>query len=197
MEKKIPFASDVILIDAAFLDRVGGDMAAHFAPLVGRELPKADLAVLLECLALDAGLEPGQHEIQVIFVYDVAHDRMNFCTPSDLEKEIHGMAFQSRLGEFSLYAFQTSGMARREDLFCESLQLLMESKDARRVMLVPDEGEYGCAAAPRFRQNKKQGSPRNGAISSRCIANYRPGAGTPRICSLCSQNWERKTPVKF
>ena len=48
MEKKIPFASDVILIDAAFLDRVGKDMAAHFAPLVGRELPKADLAVLLE-----------------------------------------------------------------------------------------------------------------------------------------------------
>ena len=42
MEKKIPFASDVILIDAAFLDRVGKDMAAHFAPLVGRELPKAD-----------------------------------------------------------------------------------------------------------------------------------------------------------
>lgn len=147
MEKKIPFASDVILIDAAFLDRVGGDMAAHFAPMVGRELPKADLAVLLECLALDAGLEPGQHEIQVIFVYDAAHDRMRFCAPSDLEKEIHGMAFQSRLGEFSLYAFQTSGMARREDLFCESLQLLTESKDVRRVMLVPDEGEYGSAVA--------------------------------------------------
>lgn len=147
MEKKIPFASDVILIDAAFLDRVGGDMAAHFAPLVGRELPKADLAVLLECLALDAGLEPGQHEIQVIFVYDAAHGRMRFCAPSDLEKEIHGMAFQSRLGEFSLYAFQTSGMARREDLFGESLQLLTESKDVRRVMLVPDEGEYGSVVA--------------------------------------------------
>ena len=67
MEKKIPFASDVILIDAAFLDRVGKDMAAHFAPLVGRELPKADLAVLLECLALDAGIEPGKNEIQIIF----------------------------------------------------------------------------------------------------------------------------------
>lgn len=147
MEKKIPFASDVILIDAAFLDRVCGDMAAHFAPMVGRELSKADLAVLLECLALDAGLEPGQHEIQVIFVYDVAHDRMRFCAPSDLEKEIHGMAFQSRLGEFSLYAFQTSGMAQREDLFGESLQLLTESKDVRRVMLVPDEGEYGSAVA--------------------------------------------------
>ena len=108
MEKKIPFASDVILIDAAFLDRVGKDMAAHFAPLVGRELPKADLAVLLECLVLDAGIEPGKNEIQVIFVYDEEHSRMNFCLPSDLEKEVHGMAFQSRLGEFALYAFQPS-----------------------------------------------------------------------------------------
>ena len=138
MEKKIPFASDVILIDAAFLDRVGKDMAAHFAPLVGRELPKADLAVLLECLVLDAGIEPGKNEIQVIFVYDEEHSRMNFCLPSDLEKEVHGMAFQSRLGEFALYAFQPSDMARREDLFTESLQLLTESKDARRIMLVPD-----------------------------------------------------------
>ena len=145
MEKKIPFASDVILIDAAFLDRVGKDMAAHFAPLVGRELPKAGLAVLLEGLALDAGIEPGKNEIQVIFVYDAEHSRMGFCLPSDLEKEVHGMAFQSRLGEFALYAFQPSDMARREDLFTESLQLLTESKDARRIMLVPDEGEYGEA----------------------------------------------------
>ena len=50
------------------------------------------------------------------------------------------MAFQSRLGEFSLYAFQPSDMARREDLFTESLQLLTESKDARRIMLVPMKG---------------------------------------------------------
>lgn len=100
MEKKIPFASDVILIDAVFLDRVGKDMAAHFAPLVGRELPKADLAVLLECLALDAGIGPGKNEIQVIFVYDAEHSRMNFCLPSDLERKF--MAWHSRVVWVSL-----------------------------------------------------------------------------------------------
>lgn len=100
MEKKIPFASDVILIDAAFLDRVGKDMAAHFAPLVGRELPKADLAVLLECLALDAGIEPGKNEIQVIFVYDAEHSRMGFCLPSDLERKF--TAWHSRAAWVSL-----------------------------------------------------------------------------------------------
>ena len=49
MEKKIPFAPVVMLIDASYLDRVGSDMSAHFAPIVNRELPKADLANLLEC----------------------------------------------------------------------------------------------------------------------------------------------------
>ena len=59
MEKKIPFAPVVMLIDASYLDRVGSDMSAHFAPIVNRELPKADLANLLECLALDAGCVGG------------------------------------------------------------------------------------------------------------------------------------------
>ena len=49
MEQKIPFAPNVMLIDASYLDRVGVDMINHFAPLVNRELPKADLPILLEC----------------------------------------------------------------------------------------------------------------------------------------------------
>ena len=144
MEKKIPFASDVILIDAAFLDRVGKDMAAHFAPLVGRELPKADLAVLLECLVLDAGIEPGKNEIQVIFVYDEEHSRMNFCLPSDLEKEVHGMAFQSRLGEFALLCFPAFGYGPSGGLVYGITATADRIEDARRIMLVPDgRGDMG------------------------------------------------------
>lgn len=86
MEKKIPFAPVVMLIDASYLDRVGSDMSAHFAPIVNRELPKADLANLLECLALDAGIQLGENEVQVIFIYDAGEEKMNFCTPSNLEK---------------------------------------------------------------------------------------------------------------
>lgn len=143
MEKKIPFAPIVMLIDATYLDRVGCDMTAHFAPIVNRELPKADLANLLECLALDAGVQVGENEIQVIFIYEAGTERMNFCIPSLFNKELHNMAFKSELGEFSLYAFQPSDMATREDLFIESLQLAGESKDVRRFIIVPDEEEYG------------------------------------------------------
>ena len=57
MEKKIKFAPTVMLIDACYLNRVVNDMRRHFSPIVGRELPRADLAVLLECMALDAGVQ--------------------------------------------------------------------------------------------------------------------------------------------
>lgn len=144
MEQKIPFEPDVMLIDASYLDRVGEDMINHFAPLVKRSLGKADLAVLLECLALDGGVQIGENKIQVIFIYDKSRgERMRFCTPSSLGKELHEVAFRSRLGEFSLYAFQPSDMALCEDLFIESVQLAGESKDVKRIMLVPDEDACG------------------------------------------------------
>ena len=94
MEKKIPFEPVVMLVDATYLERVGTDLTAHFAPLVKRELPKADLAVLLECLALDAGVPLGENKVQVIFIYDEADKRFSFCDPSDLEKELHAKALR-------------------------------------------------------------------------------------------------------
>ncbi len=158
MEKKIPFDPVVMLIDASYLNRVGNDLKAHFAPIVKRELPKADLAVLLECLALDAGIPLGEGKVQVIFIYDGASRRFTFCTPSDLEKEIHSMAFKSKLGEFSLYAFQPSEFAAREDLFFESLQLVGESKEARWVIVVPDEDGYGSRMGDYINKVEKKDS---------------------------------------
>ena len=143
MEQKIPFDPVVMLVDAVYLDRVGNDLKSHFAPLIGRELPKADLAVLLECLALDAGVTLGEEKVQVVFIYDADVKRFSFCVPADIEKELHAMAFKSQLGEFSLYAFQPSGFASREDLFFESFQLLGESKEVRKIIVVPDEDGYG------------------------------------------------------
>lgn len=141
-KSKIEFAPNVMLIDASYLDRVGRDMAEHFSPIVNRQLPKADLASLLECLALDAGVVLGENAVQVIFIYDSAEPRMSFCTPSDLEKELNNVAFKSQLGEFSIYSFQPSDMATCEDLFNEALMLAGESKDVKRLIAVADEDSY-------------------------------------------------------
>lgn len=142
MEKKIEFAPNVMLIDASYLDRVGRDMAEHFSPIVNRKLPKADLANLLECLALDAGIALGENKVQVIFIYDDESKVMSFCNPSDMEKELNNVAFQSQLGEFSLYSFQPSDMALRENLFIEALMLADESKDVKKIIAVADEDAY-------------------------------------------------------
>ena len=139
MEQKFKFSPNVMLVDAVHLDRVGRDIAAHFEPLVKRKLPEADLATLLECLSLDAGILPGENEMQVIFVYELGHEQMKFCSPAHLEREIHGMAFRGSTGEFSLYAFQPSGMATREALFAEALQLAGEDKNVKRILFAPDE----------------------------------------------------------
>ena len=67
---------------------------------------------------------------------------MQACVPSQLQKELNEVGFDSPLGRFSLYAFQPSGMATREELFAETLLLLAESEEAARVLLVPDEEAY-------------------------------------------------------
>lgn len=144
MEKaKIQFAPNVLLVDAMGLDRTVAGLARYFSGRIGRDLPKADLATLLECLLLDAGLpSDANQEIQVIFVYEGGKERMQACVPSQLPKELNEVGFDSPLGRFSLYAFQPSGMATREELFAETLLLLAESEEAARVLLVPDEEAY-------------------------------------------------------
>ena len=61
MANEMNFAETVMLVDAAYLNRVCGDLKKHFSTVLGRELPKADLPVLMECLALDAGLQFGEN----------------------------------------------------------------------------------------------------------------------------------------
>ncbi|MGL4853094.1 MAG: DUF6621 family protein [Phocaeicola sp.] len=143
MKDEIKFDETVLLIDAAYLDRVAGDLAKHFGKVLERTLPKADLALLLECIALDSGITLGKNALQVIFLYDTESKVMRNIQPMDFEKELHGMAFQSQLGEFSISAFDATELATREALFLETITLLSESKEAKRLVLVPSEEEYG------------------------------------------------------
>ena len=143
MENKIKFAPNVLLVDANYVNQVVSDMRAHFSSALNRELPPADLAILLECLGLDAGMRGTANPIQVIFIYDAHLPQFTDIVPADLDKELHSVAFQGKLGEFTIYSFQPSEMASREELFTESLQLVGVCKDTKRVMAVPDEAAYG------------------------------------------------------
>ena len=140
---EIKFAEKVMLLDAAYINKVTADLSRHFGQVLGRELPKADLPLLLECIALDAGIRQGENTVQVLFIYDKEMPRMDAFQPADLKAELNDVAFRGDLGEFQLNAFEPSDMAGREEFFLESVKLIADAKEVKRLIIVPSETEYG------------------------------------------------------
>ena len=143
INNELKFAEKVILIDAAYIDKVTTDLSLHFGQLIGRELPKADLPIFLECVAMDAAIQPGENVLQVLLVYDKNQTRIDAFNPSDLKKELNDVAFKSQLGEFQLNTFEPSDMADKEAFFLESVRLVADAKEVKHLVVVPDEMEYG------------------------------------------------------
>ena len=143
INNELKFAEKVILIDAAYINKVTKDLSQHFGQLIGRELPKADLPIFLECVAMDAASQPGENVLQVLFVYDKNQTRIDAFNPSDLKKELNDVAFKSQLGEFQLNTFEPSDMADKEAFFLESVRLVADAKEVKHLVVVPSEMEYG------------------------------------------------------
>ena len=143
INNELKFAEKVILIDASYINKVTKDLSLHFGQLIGRELPKADLPIFLECVAMDAAIQPGENVLQVLFVYDKNQTRIDAFNPSDLKKELNDVAFKSQLGEFQLNTFEPSDMADKEAFFLESVRLVADAKEVKHLVVVPDEMEYG------------------------------------------------------
>ena len=118
-------------------------MSQYFSQVIGRKLPKADLPIFLECVAMDAAIQPGENTLQVLFVYDKEQPKMDAFNPSDLKKELNDVAFKSQLGEFQLNTFEPSDMADRESFFLEALKLVADAKEVKHLVVVPSETEYG------------------------------------------------------
>ena len=143
VNNELKFAEKVILIDASYINKVTGDLSQHFSQMIGRELPKADLSIFLECVAMDAAIQPGENVLQVLLVYDKEHAKMDAFNPSDLKKELNDVAFKSQLGEFQLNTFEPSDMADRETFFLEAVKLVADAKEVKHLVVIPSETEYG------------------------------------------------------
>ena len=143
INNELKFAEKVILIDASYINKVTGDLSQHFGQMIGRELPKADLPIFLECVAMDAAIQPGENVLQVLLVYDNELTKMDAFNPGDLKKELNDVAFKSQLGEFQLNTFEPSDMADREAFFMEEVKLVADAKEVKHLVIVPSETEYG------------------------------------------------------
>ncbi|MCS2329186.1 hypothetical protein NXV84_20565 [Bacteroides fragilis] len=154
--KKIKFPSNVLLIDAAFLNLVVTDLKKYFEKTLMRELQEIDLSELVTYIVLDAGMAVGDNQIQILMVYDKDSAQLSNCRPSDLSAELNGVAFKSQFGEFSFASVPCEEMVSREELYLDLLSIVLDSADVERLILVSFNEEYGDKVMERLKGVKNK-----------------------------------------
>ncbi|MCI7780681.1 MAG: hypothetical protein MR517_06425 [Bacteroidales bacterium] len=128
----------VILIDAEYLDRVAFDLTVNFETMLGRRLPKADLARWLDCIALDGGLREGDNEVQAVFIHPREMKEFRYFTPGNFACQLDGKAFKDHIAEFTMASCPIERVTTFNDFFKESLEALLLDKDIESLMVVAD-----------------------------------------------------------
>ena len=139
--KETKWESNVILVDADYVDKVAFDLTVNFERMIGRRIPQADMGQWLECVALDGGLRPQtsvvspQTSIQVVLLHK--HAQMDNFTPGRFA-ELDGKAFEGRLGEFLISCVPVEDLTTMDDLFVDSMQVVANAEEVKRLIVVPD-----------------------------------------------------------
>ena len=143
------------MVDADYIDKVAFDLTVNFERMIGRRIPQADMALWLECVALDGGLRPVDHGdgsadpsskvdcdhqnrpqvIQVVLLHKRA--QMDNFTPGSFA-ELDGKAFEGRLGEFLISCVPVEDLTTMDDLFVDSMQVIANAEEVQRLIVVPD-----------------------------------------------------------
>lgn len=127
-----------VLIDAQYVDFVAGDMRKYYRKQLGREIPIADLAYWLDCVALDAGVRPGENSINAYFVHDKEVETLEHFAPAHLSHDISGKAFADNLGEFSMQSLPVEDIVSRPQMIADCVQQLAEDKSVDAVVVVAE-----------------------------------------------------------
>lgn len=142
MEDRIKFTETVFLIDGDYLNHMLTDVRGYFSVKLNRELPDINLDQLITYLALDARVEEGEKDIMVILVHDNDTPRLKYCNPSDFKEELNNVAFKNHLGEFQFTSISPEGFTTNPELFLNILDLITNSQDVKKMVLIPFEDVY-------------------------------------------------------
>lgn len=135
-------STNVILVDADYIDKVAFDLTVNFERMLDRRIPPADLARWIDCIALDGGIRQGDNDIQVILIHDNKTHKLDNFQPSSFEEQLDGKAFKDNLGEFVISSITVEEMVDKEHLFCDSLMHICSQPEVKRVMVIPNTEEY-------------------------------------------------------
>lgn len=135
--------SNVILADADYLDSVAFNLTVNFERMIGRRIPQADFARWADCVALDGGLREGDNEIQVVLIHRKETREMKNFTPGEFASQLDGKAFKDHLGEFLISSLTIEdSLPSGNDLLIESLQVISNAKEVKRIMVVAVDDDY-------------------------------------------------------
>ena len=139
--KEQEWSENVILVDADYVDKVVFDLTVNFERMIGRQIPKADMAQWLECVALDGGLRPQpsgtNHQVSIQVVLLHKQQQMENFVPGSFA-ELDGKAFTGPLGEFLISCVKVEDLTTMDDLFVDSMQVISNAAEVKRLIVVPD-----------------------------------------------------------
>jgi len=127
-----------MLVDADYVDKVAFNLIVNFERMLGRRIPKADLARWVDCVALDGGLKEGTHETLVVLAHKKDKPQLENFAPGNYTAELDGKAFKDHLGEFIISAIPIEAIADSEDYLTDALRLVTVQKEVKRVMVIPN-----------------------------------------------------------
>ena len=143
------WTENVIIADADYVDSVAFNLTVNFERMIGRRIPQADMARWVECIALDGGMRPSSSLppspsllTQVVLIHDTGRVRMENFTPGHYADELDGKAFTGNLGEFTFSCSTPEDMTTKEHLLLDTLQLVVQAKGVKRLMVVPSEEHF-------------------------------------------------------
>ena len=137
-QQETKWSENVMLVDADYVDKVAFNLIMNFERMLGRRIPKADLARWVDCVALDGGLKEGAHETLVVLAHKKDKPQLVNFAPGDYAAELDGKAFKDHLGEFVISAIPIEAIADSEDYLTEALRLVTVQKEVKRVMVIPN-----------------------------------------------------------
>ena len=137
-QQETKWSENVMLVDADYVDKVAFNLIVNFERMLGRRIPKADLAKWVDCVALDGGLREGEHETLVVLAHRKDKAQLDNFAPGNYADELDGKAFKDHLGEFVISAIPIEAIADSEDYLTEALRLVTAQKKVKRVMVIPN-----------------------------------------------------------
>ena len=137
-QQETKWSENVMLVDADYVDKVAFNLIVNFERMLGRRIPKADLAKWVDCVALDGGLREGVHETLVVLAHQKDKAQLDNFAPGNYAAELDGKAFKDQLGEFVISAVPIEPIADSEDYLTEALRLVTAQKEVKRVMVIPN-----------------------------------------------------------